>query len=227
MTQQTAILVVEDDPATAREIEAELRRHGHAVQVTASGADAVERATRKRFDAITLDRMLPDLDGLEVVAALRQRLVRTPVLMLSALSDVDQRIAGLRAGGDDYLTKPFAPDEMAVRIEVLLRRAAAENETALRIGDIELDLVRHEVTVGGEPVRLLHMEYRLLEFLSRHAGHTVTRRMLFEHVWGYHFDPGANVINVHIARLRRKLDLPDRPSAITTVKGEGYRLNAR
>ena len=187
---------------------------------------ALAMTCERSFDAITLDRLLPDLDGLAVVEALRKRNVRTPVLMLSALGDVDQRIAGLRAGGDDYLTKPFDPDEMAMRVEALLRRSATTAETILRAGSIELDLIRREVTVDGAPVRLLHLEFRLLEFLARHAGRTVSRRMLFEQVWNYHFDPGANLINVHIARLRRKLDLPDRPSAITTIKGEGYRLDA-
>jgi two-component system OmpR family response regulator len=223
---QPTILVVEDDAVTAQEIAAELRRHAYGVQIAATGQEAIECATRERFDAITLDRMLPDLDGLAVVKALRERNVQTPVLMVSALSDVDQRIAGLRAGGDDYLTKPFAPDEMAVRIEVLLRRAAAETRPSLRVGDIDLDLIRREVTVAGQPVRLLHMEYRLLEFLARHAGTTVSRRTLFEQVWRYHFDPGANVINVHIARLRRKLEAAGGTSAIVTVKGEGYRLDA-
>lgn len=221
-----AILVVEDDPATAEAIDAELRRAGHQVQVAGSGAEALEHAARRSFDAVTLDRMLPDIDGLAVVAALRSRNIRAPVLMISALSDVDQRIAGLRAGGDDYLVKPFAPDEMAMRIEVLLRRTAASPETALTVGAIEIDLIRREARVAGAPVRLLHMEFRLLEFLARHAGQTVSRRMLFEQVWNYHFDPGANLINVHIARLRRKLDRPGHPSAISTVKGEGYRLDA-
>lgn len=219
------ILVIEDDSATAFEIETELRRHGHAVRHAASSAEALRLTARVRFDAITLDRMLPDGDGLELVRELRVRQVLSPVLMLSALSDVDERIAGLRAGGDDYMVKPFAPDEMAVRVEVLLRRASMQPEIALQVGDIALDLVRHEVTVQGRPVRLLHMEYRLLAFLARHAGQTVSRRMLFEQVWSYHFDPGPNLINVHIARLRRKLDVAGKPSAISTVKGEGYRLD--
>lgn len=220
------ILVIEDDAATAFEIGAELRRHGHSVRRATTIGDALRSASEEHFDAITLDRMLPDGDGLELVRALRERRVRAPVLMLSALSDVDERIAGLRAGGDDYMVKPFAPDEMAVRIEVLLRRANSIQETEVHVGDIALNLVRHEVTVQGKPVRLLHMEYRLLAFLAQHAGQTVSRRMLFEQVWHYHFDPGANLINVHIARLRRKLDVPGKPSAISTIKGEGYRLDA-
>lgn len=221
-----SILVIEDDPSTAEEIATELRAHGHSVRVVSTGADAVRAAIESTPDAITLDRLLPDTDGLAVIAQLRREGIRAPVLMLSALSDVDERIAGLRAGGDDYLVKPFVPSEMAVRIEVLLRRASTEQETVLRVGAIEMDLIRRGVEVAGQPVKLLHMEFRLLEFLMRHAGHVVSRRMLFEQVWNYHFDPGPNLIQVHIARLRRKLDQPGRPSAIATVKGEGYRLDA-
>lgn len=219
------ILVVEDDPVTADAIARELRDHGHDPDMVRDGAEAVERAILNPFDAITLDRMLPTVDGLTVVQRLREAGILTPVLMISALSDVDERIAGLRAGGDDYLTKPFAPDEMAMRVEALLRRAAA-TENVLRAGAIEIDLIRRAVTVEGEPVRLLHMEFRLLEFLARNLGQPVSRRVIFEQVWRYHFDPGANLINVHIARLRKKLDRPGRPSAITTLKGEGYRLDA-
>jgi len=218
------ILTVEDDAVTAERIALELRRNGHEVVLAPDGATAMALASTESFDAITLDRLLPDADGLAVVERLRRAGVRTPVLMLSALGDVDQRIAGLRAGGDDYLIKPFVLDEMAVRIEVMLRRGRAEQETLLRAGDIEMDLIRREVKVAGRVVRLLHMEFRLLEFLMRNAGRTVSRRTLFEQVWNYHFDPGANVINVHIARLRRKIDAPGARSAITTVKGEGYYL---
>lgn len=220
------ILVVEDDPDTAREIATELARHGHAVTLASSGVVALRHAATGLFDVVTLDRLLPDMNGLAVLERLRADGLRAPVLMLSALSDVDQRIAGLRAGGDDYLVKPFVPDELSVRVEVLLRRARPDIEPALRVGGLYLDLIRREVAVDGEPVRLLHMEYRLLEFLARHAGRVVSRRMLFEQVWNYHFDPGANLINVHVARLRRKLDRPGRPSAIATIKGEGYRLDA-
>ncbi len=147
--------------------------------------------------------------------------------MISALSDVDERIAGLRAGGDDYLVKPFASVEMAMRIEVLLRRREHRNtRPCCASGVIEIDLIRRRLLVDGEPVRLLHMEFRLLEFLARHRGEVMSRQIIFEQVWGYYFDPGANLINVHIARLRKKIDRPGRASAIATIKGEGYRLDA-
>ena len=175
---------------------------------------------------ITLDRMLPGLDGLGVVAALRDRGIETPVLMISALSDVDDRIAGLRAGGDDYMTKPFAAGEMAMRVAALLRRRGGAGEATLRAGYIELDIVRREARLAGAPVALLPMEYRLLEWFMRNAGVVLSRRLIFEKVWRYHFDPGANLINVHVGRLRKKLESPGRVSPITTVKGEGYRFDA-
>jgi two-component system OmpR family response regulator len=222
------ILVIEDDTATAQEIVTELGAHGHQTFHADNGDLGLEKATREPFDLITLDRMLPGIDGLTLVERLRERRIHVPVLMISALSDVDERIAGLRAGGDDYLTKPFASNEMAMRVEVLLRRQSQQpaEEAILSVGGIEIDLIRRKVTVDGEPVRLLHMELRLLEFLARNAGDIVSRKIIFEKVWGYYFDPGANLINVHIARLRKKLDRPDKPSAIVTVKGEGYRLDA-
>src|SRR4051812_42552047 len=151
--------------------------------------------------------MLPGLDGLAIIKALREAGVQTPVLMISALSDVDERVRGLRAGGDDYLTKPFAPDEMIARIEVLLRRQRRpERETVLRVADLELDLIERSARRGATPLDLLPLEFRLLEFLVRNSGQVLTRTMIFEAVWGYHFDPGTNVIDVHIARLRKKVD---------------------
>lgn len=221
------ILVVEDDSQTAFEIGAELRRNGHDVVHAADGVDGLVLARQQQFDVITLDRMLPGMDGLTLVSQLREQQVHVPVLMISALSDVDERIAGLRAGGNDYMVKPFALGEMAVRIEVLLRRYQPEAEPILlTAGSIALDRVRRTVTVDQRPVKLLHMEFRLLEFLLINQGKIVNRRIIFEQVWGYHFDPGANLINVHIARLRKKLDQPGRRSFIATVKGEGYRLDA-
>ena len=184
-------------------------------------------ARENHFDVFTLDRLLPDGDGLAVVAALREAGVRAPVLVLSALSDVDERIAGLRAGGDDYLVKPFSPDELAVRVGGLLRRARAERDTSLEVGAVTVDLIRREAVVAGRPVKLLQTEFRLLEFLARHAGRTVTRRMLFEQVWGYRFDPGTNLVNVHVGRLRRKLEDAGAGSVIATIVGEGYRLDGK
>ncbi|MBV1692600.1 response regulator transcription factor [Novosphingobium sp. G106] len=222
------ILIVEDDAATAGEIATELASHGHSVRIAEDGRLGLQLATQERFDIVTLDRMLPGLDGLAVVERLRSAGIEIPVLMISALGDVDERIAGLRAGGDDYLIKPFASDEMAMRVEVLLRRSSLHStEPAfLRLGALEIDLIQRRVLLENVPIRLLHMEFRLLEFLARNAGEVVSRRIIFEQVWGYYFDPGANLINVHVARLRKKLDRPGKASIITTVKGEGYRFDA-
>ncbi len=219
------ILTVEDDALTAREIVVELQNYGHQVECVGDGSEGLRRALNGDYDAITLDRMLPGLDGLSVVTELRREGIDTPVLMISALSDVDARVRGLRAGGDDYLTKPFAPDEMAARIEVLLRRRrAGERDTSLRVGDLELDLIARIARRGDAELELLPIEFRLLEFLMRNSNQVLTRTMIFESVWGYHFDPGTNVIDVHIARLRRKVDAGASPSLIQTVRGCGYRM---
>ena len=218
------VLTIEDDAVTAREIVTELKRHGNEVDWVDDGAAGLKRAAGGDYDAITLDRMLPGLDGLEVVRALRDAGVATPVLMISALSDVDERVRGLRAGGDDYLTKPFAPDEMVARVEVLLRRRIAERATLLRVGDLELDLIARSARRGAALLELLPIEFRLLEFLVRNSGQVLTRTMIFEAVWGYHFDPGTNVIDVHIGRLRKKVDPPGVVPLIRTVRGSGYRL---
>jgi two-component system OmpR family response regulator len=219
------VLTIEDDAVTAREIVAELRRHGNDVDWVDDGAAGLQRASGGEYDAITLDRMLPGLDGLAVVTALREAGVETPVLMISALSDVDERVRGLRAGGDDYLTKPFAPDEMAARIEVLLRRRrAGARETVLTVSDLELDLIARRARRGDAALDLLPLEFRLLEYLVRNSGQVLTRTMIFEAVWGYRFDPGTNVIDVHIGRLRKKVDAPGRAPLIRTVRGSGYRL---
>jgi DNA-binding response OmpR family regulator len=215
-------LVIEDDAVTANEIVAELDLHGLSAEWVANGEDGLNRASSADYDIITLDRMLPGMDGIDVVAALRDRGVDTPVLMISALSDVDERVRGLRAGGDDYLTKPFAPDEMSARVEVLLRRRQPQARSVLRVADLELDLVTHAANRAGQELPLQPTEYRLLEFLMRHAGQVLTRTMIFEHVWGFHFDPGTNVIDVHIGRLRRKIDQPGQSSLIRTIRGSGY-----
>ncbi|WP_395071093.1 response regulator transcription factor [Paraburkholderia silvatlantica] len=221
------VLTVEDDAVTANEIVSELTQRGFAVEWVDNGRDGMARAMSDEYDAITLDRMLPGVDGLSILTAMRTVGIQTPVLMLSALGDVDERVRGLRAGGDDYLTKPFDPEELTARLEVLLRRrqaASVARETALRVGPLELDLISRKVRRDGEEVVLLPTEYRVLEFMMRHAGKTITRTMLFEAVWGYHFDPGTNLIDVHMGRLRRKIDPPGVPPLIQTVRGSGYIL---
>ncbi|SCX67924.1 DNA-binding response regulator, OmpR family, contains REC and winged-helix (wHTH) domain [Pseudomonas sp. NFACC32-1] len=218
------ILTIEDDAVTAREIVAELTRNGLSVDWVDNGREGLERAVSGDYDLITLDRMLPELDGLVIVTTLRNMGVATPILMISALSDVDERVRGLRAGGDDYLTKPFATDEMAARVEVLLRRnnGAQETQTALRVADLELNLISREASRNGQLLSLLPTEYKLLEFLMRNSGQILSRMMIFEEVWGYHFDPGTNLIDVHIGRLRKKIDPPGLEPLIRTVRGSGY-----
>jgi len=181
-----------------------------------------------RFDAITLDRMLPSCDGLEVVRSLRESGSEAPVLMVSALSDVDDRVSGLRAGGDDYLTKPFAPMELVARLEALLRRhqRSGKAELLLQVADLELDMVKHEARRGGRRIELLPMEFKLLEFMMRNAGQALSRRMIFEAVWEYYFDPGTNLIDVHVGKLRRKIDFPGVPALFKTERGLGYMLHA-
>ena len=222
----TRILTIEDDETTAREIIAELSSHGFEVEWVDNGRAGLVKALSGNYDLITLDRMLPDVDGLAIVTAMRRENIDTPVLMISALSDVDERIQGLRAGGDDYLIKPFASDEMAARVEVLLRRKERQvPQTVLRILDLEIDLVARTVSRRKTQIDLLPMEFRLLEYMMRNSEQILTRTMLFESVWGYHFDPGTNIIDVHIGRLRRKVDSPGLPPLIHTVRGSGYILS--
>jgi two-component system, OmpR family, response regulator len=222
------VLVIEDDIETSNEISSCLSASGFEPEQSFDGATGLEMALGRAFDAITLDRMLPGRDGLEVVRALREAGLETPVLMVSALSDVDDRVTGLRAGGDDYLIKPFAPSELVARLEVLLRRArrAKKAETLVRVGDLELDLIRREARRRGRQIELLPMEFALLEFMMRNAGQMLSRRMIFESVWEYYFDPGTNLINVHIGRLRKKIDIPGEASMFRTERGVGYGLDA-
>ncbi|HZZ30875.1 MAG TPA: response regulator transcription factor [Phenylobacterium sp.] len=221
------ILVIEDDPDTAEEITACLTASGFEALKAFDGPSGFEAATTERFDAITLDRMLPGLDGLALIKALRDAGSDAPVLMVSALSDVDDRVDGLRAGGDDYLIKPFSPKELVARLEVLLRRNRTSGaEVRLRIADLELDLVKHEAIRAGRRIELLPMEFQLLEFMMRNAGQLLTRRMIFEKVWEYYFDPGTNLINVHVGKLRRKIDGPGLLPLIRTERGQGYMLYA-
>lgn len=222
----TKILTIEDDETTAQEIVNELSGHGFEVDWACDGRDGLARALSGNYDLITLDRMLPFIDGLAIVTAIRDKNIDTPVLMISALSDVDERVDGLRAGGDDYLVKPFASEEMAARVEVLLkRRNRTERQTKLRVADLELDLVARQAHRNGKVLDLLPTEFRLLEYLMRNSDQIITRTMLFESVWGYHFDPGTNIIDVHIGRLRRKVDDAALLPLIHTVRGTGYRLS--
>jgi two-component system OmpR family response regulator len=198
------------------------------VDHAADGKDGLLLATTEKYDALVVDRMLPGVDGLTVIRTLRASANSTPVLILSALGEVDDRVKGLKAGGDDYLVKPFAFSELLARLEALARRAStsADSEpTTLRAADLEMDLLRREVRRAGKPIDLQPREFQLLEFLLRHAGQVVTRTMLLEGVWDYHFDPQTNVIDVHISRLRAKIDKGfDRP-LLHTVRGAGYRLD--
>ncbi|MBS0480191.1 MAG: response regulator transcription factor [Proteobacteria bacterium] len=222
------ILIVEDDIKTAREIGAALIDHGMNSMHVVDGAEAVRRARSTTFDAIILDRMLPgNLNGLEVLAALRGTGVTTPVLILSALSAVTDRVRGLRTGGDDYLTKPFDFVELTARVDALIRRrrpGPGVQDMELSVGDLHLDLFRRKASRRGVEIDLLPREYQLLQHFMRHPGDVMTRAMIFEQVWGYRYDDRTNVIDVHVAKLRRKLDLNGLPAMIETVRGSGYRL---
>lgn len=222
------ILIVEDDRQTAEEVAAALTDHGHAVVVTGNGRDGLLQATLESFDALVVDRMLPDgMDGLTIVSTLRATGNGVPVLVLSALSDVGERVRGLKAGGDDYLIKPFEFLELTARIDALLRRRAGpQRETVLRVGDLELDLLTHAARRGGYKIDLLPREFRLLEYLMRNAGQIVTRTMMFEEVWHYHYGEPTNVIDVHVSKLRRKIERAGGPSLIETVRGAGYMMYA-
>ena len=221
------ILAIEDDATTGKEIVAELKQHGFDVEWVADGRDGLIRAASGDFDAVILDRLLPRMDGLAIVTEMRGEKVDIPVLMISALSDVDERIRGLRAGGDDYMTKPFASEELAARLEVLLRRRqAAPPQLSLSVAGLELDLISRTAHRDGAEIRLMPTEYKLLEFMMRNSGQILTRTMIFEAIWGYHFDPGTNLIDVHLGRLRRKIDRPGLTPLIHTIRGSGYALNA-
>ncbi|MBV8124872.1 MAG: response regulator transcription factor [Burkholderiaceae bacterium] len=220
------VLVVEDDLEMADEIRCELQAHGHQVDVAQDGAAGLALALTGRFDAITLDRGLPVLDGLALVDAVRKAGILTPVLMVSAFSAVDERIRGLRAGGDDYLVKPFDLAELAARVEVLLRRS--QNRAAvvnLQFADLELDLISRSVRRAGTELVLMSKEFQLLEYLVRNSRQVLTKRMILEAVWHFNFDPATNLIEVHVARLRKKIDLPGLPPLIHTVRGAGYMLS--
>ena len=218
------LLLIEDDAATAEEILADLRGRGHEVAWVATGPEGADEARSGSWDAIVLDRMLPGLDGLTLLRDLRAAGDRTPALVLSALGDVDERICGLRAGGDDYLGKPFVLGELAARIEALLRRPTDSRATVLRVGTLELDLIAGTGRRGLRDLDLLPRELKLLEYLMRRPGQVVTRAMMFEEVWNYRFAPKSNVIDVHVGRLRKKLEAEGEPMLIHNVRGEGFTL---
>jgi len=219
------ILIIEDDEETAAFVAAGLKSRGHDAAIAANGRDGFEQATAEPFDAIILDRMLPKLDGLALVTLMRTEGVSTPVLFLTNLSGIDDRVDGLEAGGDDYLVKPFAFDELMARLIALARRPIlGSSPTVLVAADLEMDLVARAVRRGGEEIDLQPREFRLLEFLLRSEGRVVTRKMLLEQVWEFNFDPKTNIVETHISRLRSKIDRGRVAPLIQTVRGAGYLL---
>lgn len=222
------VLVIEDDAEMSRAIVASLTAAGYDSEQCYDGQDGLQRARSAIFDVITLDRLLPGLEGMQVLKQLRAAGIDTPVLMLSSLSQLNDRVEGLRGGGDDYLVKPFEPSELIVRLEVLMRRQqrGATPELLLRVGELELDLLNREARRSGQPIELLPTEFKLLEFMMRHPGRLLSRQLIFEKVWGYSFDPGTNLIDVHIGKLRKKIDPPGLPQMFKTERGMGYELHA-
>ncbi|HLX81148.1 MAG TPA: response regulator transcription factor [Burkholderiales bacterium] len=222
------VLLVEDNERVARFVARGLRESGHVVDHADNGRDGMSLAAQGPYDTIIMDRMLPgQIDGIAVIEAIRKSGSQTPILILSAMSDVDERIRGLRAGGDDYLTKPFAFGELLARLDALTRRArAASAATCLKVGDLQMDLLSRKVTRGERAVALLPREFKLLEYLMRHADQVVTRTMLLENVWEYRFDPQTNLVDVHISKLRQKIDLESERPLLRTVRNAGYRMSA-
>ncbi|PPD24798.1 MAG: DNA-binding response regulator [Methylocystis sp.] len=220
------ILIIEDDSEASEYLVKAFREQGHAAEHAADGLSGYGRASEGGYDVLIVDRMLPKMDGLSLISGLREQGVQTPALILSALGQVDDRVKGLRAGGDDYLPKPYAFSELLARVEALARRRVGPKgeETQYRVGDLELDRLSHKVTVGAQEVVLQPREFRLLEYLMKHAGQVVTRTMLLENVWDYHFDPQTNVIDVHISRLRSKIDKGRENPLLHTIRGAGYMI---
>ena len=219
------ILIIEDDREAASYLGKAFREAGHVADQAADGLDGYAMAEAGNYDVLVVDRMLPKIDGLSLIRSLREQKIETPVLILSALGQVDDRVKGLRAGGDDYLPKPYAFSELLARVEVLARRRSAAphaEATVYRVGDLELDRLSHRVLRAGREIDLQPREFRLLEYLMKNAGQVVTRTMLLEHVWDYHFDPQTNVIDVHVSRLRAKVDKGFDKPLIHTVRGAGY-----
>jgi two-component system OmpR family response regulator len=223
------VLIIEDDRDVSAYVRQGLTQAGWNVDVADDGRQGLLLATTEKYDALVVDRMLPHVEGLTLIRTLRASENMTPALILSALGEVDDRVKGLQAGGDDYLVKPFAFSELLARLEALVRRAKSagnQNETTLSLADLEVDLLKREVRRGGQSIDLQPREFQLLEFLLRHQGQVVTRTMLLEGVWNYHFDPQTNVIDVHISRLRGKIDKGFDKPLLHTVRGAGYRLSA-
>ena len=220
------ILIIEDDRDAAAYLVKALREVGHVADHAADGVTGYDLAREGGYDVAVVDRMLPKMDGLSLIGALRAQNVDTPILILSALGQVDDRVKGLRAGGDDYLAKPYAFSELLARVDALARRRpkGASEETVYRVADLELDRLSHKVTRRAVEIPLQPREFRLLEYLMQHAGKVVTRTMLLESVWDYHFDPQTNVIDVHISRLRAKIDKDFDPPLLHTVRGAGYMI---
>jgi two-component system, OmpR family, response regulator len=223
-TSMTKILLIEDDSETAEEIAGELTQRGFEIEWAASGIEGLDRARSGRPDAMIVDRMLPGMDGLTIIEALRQEQVRTPVLILSALGAIDDRVRGLRTGGDDYLTKPFAIVELLARLEALLRRPAESRETMVRVGPLELDLIKRTARRGDRAIELLPREFRLLEYMMQRSDQLLTRAMLLEEVWNYKFVPATNLVDVHMGRLRHKVDAAGDSPMIHNVRGAGFIL---
>jgi two-component system, OmpR family, response regulator len=222
------LLLIEDDDKTAEYLRRGLGELGHSCDHASNGIDGLTAAVTGTFDAIILDRNLPQLDGLSVLSALRARGHTTPVLVLSAMGQVDDRVAGLRAGGDDYLAKPFSFQELTARLEAIVRRrtSSSQGPTELVVGSLSLNLLSRTAARNGRTIELSNKEFQMLEYLMRHPGHVITRTMLTEAIWDYSFNPGTNVIDVHVSRLRAKIDGPGEPPMIRTVRGAGYRLDA-
>jgi two-component system OmpR family response regulator len=220
------ILLVEDDRQTAEYIAKGLREHGHVVDKTDNGRDGLYMATGEAYDVMIIDRNLPKMDGLSLVKAARGSGTRTPVLFLTTMGGVDDRVAGLEAGADDYLVKPFAFAELLARVGALARRPPIVATTTLRVGDLEIDLLARTVTRNGKRLELLAQEFKILEYLMRHAGEIVTRTMLLEKVWDFHFDPKTNIVETHISRLRSKIDKGFDKPLLHTVRGAGYVIRA-
>jgi two-component system OmpR family response regulator len=220
------LLLIEDDDETAEEVAGYFQQHGYNLTRAATGPEGLAKARAAKFDVLIVDRLLPGLDGVSLLERLRHDDVRTPALVLSALCSVDERIRGLRAGGDDYVAKPFALAELLARIEALLRRPVDSQATMLRLGPLELDLIGRAARRGQRVLDLLPREFRLLDYMMRRPGQTITRAMLFEEVWNYRFMPNSNLVDVHMGRLRRKLDEPGERPLLHNVRGIGFMLDA-